>query len=261
MPERIDKEAVQKASPEVKRTIPFEVEIYTVPQSSPKEGTPSVRRPLSPDGSDQSIVIKRKRFGERYHACQSISPIVLLHDISYFPLSHMSKSSVQNESMKNVGGTVTKASTLEDQVPVVTQSSNSIQGSPPTEPSGSEAKNLTYQVAKPQVFRHGLPFNIYHDSDGTEPSGPEAKDSTSQVTKPPVYRDGLPFNIYHDSDGIEPSGPEARERLLHEAEILDPSAEDNELELILNSSQAELSSERMEVESSLESLPAKVIMK
>lgn len=172
---RTDEEPKQNASSVVKRTIPFEVEMYTVPQSSPKEGRSPVRRPLSPDGFNQSIVIKHKRFGERYHAWQSISPILPLHDLSYVPLSYFSESGVQNESMEKVGGTMKKV----------------------------------------------------------KPSGPEAKHSSSQVAKPLVYRDGLPFDIYHDSDDeraqTEPSGPETIEPLLHEVQRLDPAAEVTEL--------------------------------
>lgn len=183
------------ASPEVKRTIPFDEEIYTVPQSSPKEGTTPVRRPLSPDGLDESIVIKHKRFGERYLAYQSISPILPLHDLSYVPLSYLSESGVygENESMEKVGGAIKKAITLEDQVLV------------------------------------GTPTNSFQRTARTEPSGPMAKHSSSQVAKPPVYRDGLPFDIYHDSDDktapTEPSGPGAEEPPPHEAQQLDPSAE------------------------------------
>lgn len=163
-----------KASPEVKKTMPFEEEIYTVPQSSPKEGSPSVRRPLSPDECDQSIVIKHRRFGQAYHACQPISPIVVLHDISYLPISYMSQSDVQNKSTGNVSGAIIKAISPDDQMPVESQT-NSFQGTAAdgTEPSGPEAKELLAPVAKPTVYRDGLPFNIYHDSDGTEPSGPQ----------------------------------------------------------------------------------------
>lgn len=190
---RTDEETKQMASPVVKRTIPFDEEIYTVPQSSPKEGTTPVRRPLSPDGLDESIVIKHKRFGERYLAYQSISPILPLHDLSYVPLSYLSESGVQNESMEKVGGAIKKAITLEDQVLV------------------------------------GTPTNSFQRTARTEPSGPMAKHSSSQVAKPPVYRDGLPFDIYHDSDDktapTELSGLGAKEPLLHEAQQLDPSDE------------------------------------
>lgn len=202
---RTDEEAGKKASPEVKRNIPFGEGIYTVPQSSPKEGTTPVRRPLSPDGLDESITIKHKRIGERYLACQSISPILPLNDLSYVPLSYLSESVVQNESMEKAGGTIKKAITLKDQVPVET------------------------------------PTNSFQGTARTEPSGPKAKHSSSQVAKPPVYRDGLPFDIYHDSDDetapTEPSGPGAKELLLHEVQQLDLSAEVNELELILENSE------------------------
>lgn len=225
---RTDEEPEQNASSVVKRTIPFEVEMYTVPQSSPKEGRFPVRRPLSPDGFNESIVIKHKRFGERYHACQSISPILPWHDLSYVPLSYLSESGVQNESMEKVGGAMKKAITLEDQVPVGT-----------------------------------LPTNSFQRTSSIEPSGPEVKHSSSQVAKPLVYRDGLPFDIYHDSDDeraqTEPSGPGTKEPLLHEVQRLDPAAEVTELKLILDNLQLELSSENSE--RSLQILPAKVTVK
>lgn len=210
---RADEDPKQNASSVVKRTIPFEVEMFTVPQSSPKEGRSPVRRPLSPDGFNESIVIKHKRFGERFHAWKSISPILPSHDLSYVPLSYLTESGVQNESIEKVG---------EDQVPVGTLPTNSLQGTSPI-----------------------------------EPSGPEAKHSSSQVAKPVLYRDGLPFDIYHDSDDeraqTEPSGPGTKEPLLQR---LDPAAEVTELELILDNSQSELSSENSE--RSLEILPAMV---
>lgn len=256
-----DEEVKPKALPEVKKTMPFEVEIYTVPQSSPKEGTPSVRRPLSRDESDQSIVTKRRRFGEAYHAWQAISPIVVSHDISYLPLSYLSQSGLQNKSTGNVSGAIIKAITSDDQAPVESQT-NSFQGTAPTEISGPQSKNSSSQVVKPLVYRDGLRFEVYHDSDRTEPSGPEEKELTDPVAKPPVYRDGLPFNIYHDSDGTEPSGPEANEPQFHEAEILYPSDAITELINELQNPQLlDLSPERMEVERSPESIPAEVIIK
>lgn len=241
---RNDEEPIKEASPEVKSIITIDVKICVESLSSPKKGISSVRRPLDLDGFEDSVVTKHRRLDEKYHACRSISPILPSNDLSYVPLSRFSKSGLQNESMENVGGTITNTITLEDQVPVGTLPNNSFQG-----------------TASP-ASRDCNPFNIYLHSDGTaptEPSGPEAN-QPSQVEKPHVNRNGLHFDTYDNSETKlhkEPSGPNEKEPLFHEAEQLDPDSK--ELEYILGSSQLELPSENSA--RSLISLPAEVTIK